>query len=757
MTRVVAKSIRSGKLAQAARPFRLTWIVASLLAAITSAGVARAAVTPSGATAAADAFYLELLRTGAEAYERKDFPSAVTDLRLACFGFLDQPSLLAEGLVRLGLAQAAGGDRESFLTTFGRLAEVERRFSVYSQGLGEDLRRAFATVSLGLVPPAQYGALPGLPELAQRQALADLVGLPPSKRRAELEKRAAAQPEEVRWLLLLAQLDLEQKKPAAAVKRLDLVLAKTPGDADARCLRGRASAEAGRCDAAIVDLRQCPRSGEEPALARQRLECLVEAKNWTEANAVLAGLSETARKDAAIAKLAPRVAAGAASGASQPASPAVAKPTKPAVANAPPAAAPRASANAPTTSSNKPPATTQPASAGKPPVAPAATPPPVVQTEAQMLAAIESLPPRKRRAELEKRAAAQPGEARWQLLLAALDLEQDKAAAAAKRLDAVLLKTPDHTEAHCLRGRAWAEAGRCELAVSDLRRCPRSDEEAALVGARLACLVEVKNWSEATELVAGLPEPLRRDSKIAKLVPKVAAAAAGGSTAEPVTPGKPAKPASRPGTQPPASASNPSAGVVPPPAKPSPAGTPPTPPSAAGSVKPAAPAPSVLTPPPATPASPLPGPSVPLAAPMAADELAELERARQMLRSARVVTDVAVALSIARGIADAHPSDREAQLLTAEIAYRASLWRDAVTYFERADPGDKQPALLFYYAVALYESGNRPRAAAVLQRCLSKLQLTPVVQSYVERILGPGAADGTNGIGEPEGTRRPRP
>ena len=104
-----------------------------------------------------------------------------------------------------------------------------------------------------------------------------------------------------------------------------------------------------------------------------------------------------------------------------------------------------------------------------------------------------------------------------------------------------------------------------------------------------------------------------------------------------------------------------------------------------------------------------------------------------------MASDLAEALRIASAVADRRPRDREAQLLTAEIAYRASLWPVAVRHFQRADPGDRQPALLFYYAVALFESGDKPGAAAVLKRCLPELERTPVVESYAERILGPAS------------------
>ncbi|HEX5757962.1 MAG TPA: hypothetical protein VF121_02105, partial [Thermoanaerobaculia bacterium] len=95
------------------------------------------------------------------------------------------------------------------------------------------------------------------------------------------------------------------------------------------------------------------------------------------------------------------------------------------------------------------------------------------------------------------------------------------------------------------------------------------------------------------------------------------------------------------------------------------------------------------------------------------------------------------ALAAARELADANPSSREAQHLAAEAAYRSARWQDAAVYFKRGgEPGDARPELLFYYAVALYESGERSAAATALERSLPNLERTPYVDSYARRILG---------------------
>lgn len=93
------------------------------------------------AFAAIDSFYQGLLRDGQAAFERKDYAGAVRDLRLACFGMLEEPKVLADCLARLALAQDRANDVEGFRGTFQRLADVEERFKAYSQGnLAPELR-----------------------------------------------------------------------------------------------------------------------------------------------------------------------------------------------------------------------------------------------------------------------------------------------------------------------------------------------------------------------------------------------------------------------------------------------------------------------------------------------------------------------------------------------------------------------------------------------------------------------------------------
>jgi hypothetical protein len=132
-----------------------------------------------------------------------------------------------------------------------------------------------------------------------------------------------------------------------------------------------------------------------------------------------------------------------------------------------------------------------------------------------------------------------------------------------------------------------------------------------------------------------------------------------------------------------------------------------------------------------------PAPSVTPARPLSDADRQKLEQARQLLGDQRTAKELRQAFELARGVADAHPDSKEAQLLAAEGAYRISRWKEASTYFQRGgDPGEDQPERLFYMAVALYESGDRTGAATFLKRSLPNLKRTPYVDGYAKKILG---------------------
>ncbi|HSL83718.1 MAG TPA: hypothetical protein VLF66_13165, partial [Thermoanaerobaculia bacterium] len=123
------------------------------------------AAPPPGS--AAHPHYERLLDRGTYALEQGAFEEAARDLRLACFGLLDEPETLALCLTRLGLAQAGIGDGEGFLETFRRLAEVEERFGAYREApLDPEARAAFEAEVAARIPARIMETTPAFSRLA---------------------------------------------------------------------------------------------------------------------------------------------------------------------------------------------------------------------------------------------------------------------------------------------------------------------------------------------------------------------------------------------------------------------------------------------------------------------------------------------------------------------------------------------------------------------------------------------------------------
>ena len=255
-----------------------------------------------------DPFYTAMLRDGSQELVRGDAERALEDLRIACFGLLEQTPLLGECLVRVALAQAALGEREEFVETFRRVEELEERFQAYgAAALGATERAEFEKRAIEWVPPQTLAAIPRFAELVERQRMAELAALPEAKRVRELERLAAEDPSEPRWRLQLAEIDLERKRPADALGRLK-GLPPAAGDGAVPCLSGRALAGLDRCAEAVAALAACPRRGQEAALLEAELGCLVDLDRKDDARALLVTAPPELATRPAVAKFAAQLA-----------------------------------------------------------------------------------------------------------------------------------------------------------------------------------------------------------------------------------------------------------------------------------------------------------------------------------------------------------------------------------------------------------------------------------------------------------------
>jgi hypothetical protein len=315
------------------------------------------------------------------------------------------------------------------------------------------------------------------------------------------------------------------------------------------------------------------------------------------------------------------------------------------------------------------------------------------------VARLASLGPTERQHELEALAAAEPTNPEWPLALAGIATDQRNVVLAREWLARLESLAPSEPEGRCLRGRIAAMAADCISAVADLPACtapPPTPEEAV---ERLACWTATGDLDTAEAFAAALPPPLRDSRQVRKASREIAQAREQRERAAARLAEEQARAAARLAAAPPAGDAAETA-------------------AAAGQAAPAA--------------DPAPEPA-PAALPE--QELRELRGALRRSRDYATLDRVSTELT---RLADAHPDWQEAQRVAGEAAYRASRWSEAVRLLERGGlESGAPPPLLFYYAVALWESGRSAEAAVALERALPGLERTPLVETYTRRILPP--------------------
>ncbi len=249
------------------------------------------------AAKASDPFYDRLLRDGIDAYEGGDHAVAARSLRLACFGLLEEPKVLARGLTYLALAQAELGDELEFSKTFGRILEVERRFRSFSLlELDADLRQIFDAYLYRWITLDRLERALVFRQVALRKRASRVLELSPAERRLELKRLVAAEPENSTWGLLLAELQLASGEFEAVLEAAEAALVRDPRLEQALCLRGRAGAATSSCEQALADLESCHESVDRMALTEARLGCLIQLRDWQSASRLLAEVPPAQQK-----------------------------------------------------------------------------------------------------------------------------------------------------------------------------------------------------------------------------------------------------------------------------------------------------------------------------------------------------------------------------------------------------------------------------------------------------------------------------
>lgn len=275
----------------------------------TVAALCCAALLSLPLAAQVDPFYLGALQDGERSIESENYVEAISDLRIACFGLLEQPPLLAKGLVLLAIAQANAGDNVGFRTTFSKLIEVESRFRGYSQSsLDAAQRQEFETEVLAQLPPDLLASAEGFAHLQARREKAELQSLPPKKRLKALEARAEEEPETATWQLELAQASLTRGEYAKAVGYASRALDLEPTETGF-CLRGLGHFYLERYQEATEDLQRCSRARREETFATAYVTALLELGRVPEALGTLETLPAEVASAGTLQQLARRAEA----------------------------------------------------------------------------------------------------------------------------------------------------------------------------------------------------------------------------------------------------------------------------------------------------------------------------------------------------------------------------------------------------------------------------------------------------------------
>lgn len=296
---------------------------------------------------------------------------------------------------------------------------------------------------------------------------------------------------------------------------------------------------------------------------------------------------------------------------------------------------------------------------------------------------IAMLPVKERREELARKIAEEPRDPHWRVMAAELELEKADGAAAMTHLAVALQLAPSLSKASCLWGFSQAVLERCSEALTGLTACSAPPTEPRLAAAVIGCYVEVAEWSKARQLFDQLEPTLQQRAPFRRLAKEIDR----GTATAPVS-----------GAQVEA--------------------------EAATTVDDGS---RVAEEPP-------PLPELTVARARSPEAERRLSEAQKLIGSPSG-REVMRGFDLAREVADAYRDDPEAQHLTAELAIRLRRWKDAVQYFQRGGEIDPENAQrLFFYAIALYETGEEERAADILDQCRDRLQESPFVSSYIAKI-----------------------
>jgi hypothetical protein len=249
-----------------------------------------------------DPFYDRLYRDGLNASAAGDQAVAARKLRLASFGMLDDPPLLATCIGHLALIEAERGEKQAVRESIDRLLELERLFQALTKAssgngnLSASDREAIDDLIRQNVSPQAVADIPAFRQLALRM-------MAPAERRRELDRRIAVEPRNPDWRQLLAELFYEERQFSETIREAQHVLDLKPGSEAGHCLRGLARAALEDCsDVTLDDLAFCRQPAQLGATLAQ-VSCYLERGNAAGARAAFNHLPAGERSTDAVKSL----------------------------------------------------------------------------------------------------------------------------------------------------------------------------------------------------------------------------------------------------------------------------------------------------------------------------------------------------------------------------------------------------------------------------------------------------------------------
>jgi hypothetical protein len=238
---------------------------------------------------AADDFYEQQLRAGKADAQANRLAQAADELRIAAFGFLQQPALLQETLIRLAVVQNALGQTADATKTIDRFVDVEQRFPQYASVQVETpIKTKFEEMLAAQIPRPTLQAIPSLARLSNYE-LQKIAAMPPAQRLAAYEAGAQREPKNPDWVIALT------KESAARDAQVDVIrwgaraLELDPSNRDVKMLVAHARASRRECKEALAIISDLD-AQKNPDLYADQAVCFVQMSRWKDAETALASV-----------------------------------------------------------------------------------------------------------------------------------------------------------------------------------------------------------------------------------------------------------------------------------------------------------------------------------------------------------------------------------------------------------------------------------------------------------------------------------